>query len=205
MSWFSSSDDQRKAIEEIEQTKSDRAAAIVGAAFLEENLRNAIEARLRADENIVNKMFKPSGSLGAFEVKADLGFLLRVYEKDVHADLVTLGKIRNAFAHWRKPIKFDSKDIKALCRELKLVDKDEYPKMPGPGLPDELRSPERIGPDASPTERFILTIKLMVIIFWAASHDLVLGRTRSTDGANGTQRRHSQIDLSDARGVRLKE
>ena len=79
-------------------------------------------------------MFKSSGSLGAFEVKADLGFLLRIYEQDVHADLVTMGKIRNAFVHWRKPIKFNSKDIKALCRQLKIVDKDEYPRVPGPGF-----------------------------------------------------------------------
>lgn len=175
MSWLISNDDQRKAIEEIEQTKSDRATAIVGGAYLEADLRNAIEARLRADGNLINKLFKPSGPLGPFETKADLGFLLKIYDKDVHDDLISMGTIRNRFAHWRTPIRFGSKDIKALCSGLKLVDKDEYPKMPGEGLPDELRSPERLAPNAGPRERFIQTIKLTVIVFWAASHDLVLG------------------------------
>jgi hypothetical protein len=175
MSWLLSNDDQRKALEEIEQTKSDRATAIVGAAFLEGDLRNAIEARLRADENIVNKMFKPSGPLGPFEAKADLGFLLNIYDKDVHDDLITMGTIRNRFAHWRVPIKFDSKEIKKHCGELKLVDKTEYPQIPGEGLPEQMRSPPRLPPNARPRDRFILTIKLMVVIFWAASHDLVLG------------------------------
>ena len=87
MPWFISGDDQRKAIEEIEQTKSDRATAIVGVAYLETDLGNAIEARLRADDDIINKMFKPSGPLGPFETKANLGFLLKIYDKDVHADL----------------------------------------------------------------------------------------------------------------------
>jgi hypothetical protein len=175
MTWFISGDDQRKAIEEIEQTKSDRVTAIVGLAFLEEDLRNSIEARLRDDKNIIKEMFNVSGPLGSYKAKADLGFLLKSYDKDAHADLLRMGTIRNRFAHWRQPITFGSPDIKQLCSMLTLVDKDEYPKMPGKGLPDELRSPERLLPNAQPRERFILTIKLMVVLFWAASHDLVLG------------------------------
>lgn len=175
MAWFLSSNNQFNALNEIEQTTSDRATAIVGGAFLEADLRNAIEVRLLADDNITNKMFKPTGPLGPFEAKANLGFLLKIYDKDVHSDLVTMGAIRNRFAHWPQPVKFDSRDIRKLCKELVIVDKEEYPKMPGEGLPDELRSLPHLAADAEPRDRFILTIKLMVIIFWAASIDLVLG------------------------------
>src|SRR5437762_10597774 len=96
--WFSSHEDHRKGIEEIEQTKSDRITAILGATILERDLRNAIEARLRADDDIVNKLFKPSGPLGPFETKAGLGFLLNIYDKSVYDDLVCISQIRNFFA-----------------------------------------------------------------------------------------------------------
>jgi hypothetical protein len=80
MTWIISSDAHRIALEEIEQTKSDRATAIVGATFLENDLRNAIEAHLRKNDNLINKLFKPNGPLGNFQTKADLGLLLGVYD-----------------------------------------------------------------------------------------------------------------------------
>jgi DNA-binding MltR family transcriptional regulator len=175
MPWILSSDAHRIALEEIEQTKSDRATAIVGATLLENDLRNAIEARLLKNANLINKLFKPTGPLGPFQTKADLALLLGVFDDQIHADLTTIISIRNLFAHNIKPLKFNSKEISKLCSELRVVEHDPYPQIPGRGLPDELRSPQRINSKAPPRDRFLLAIKLIVIALWAASHDLVIG------------------------------
>jgi DNA-binding MltR family transcriptional regulator len=174
MTWILSSDAHRIALEEIEQTKSDRATAIVGATLLENDLLSAIEARLRKNPNIINKLFKPSGPIGNFQIKADLGLLLGIFDDEIHADLTDIISARNLFAHSIKPLKFNSKEIGKLCNGLRVIQRDQYPQIPGRGLPDELRSPPRIDPKASPRDRYILAIKLIVIALWAASHDLVI-------------------------------
>ena len=174
MTWIISDDDQRKAIEEIEQTKSDRAAGIVAAAFVERDLINAIEARLLKDDTLIEKLFKPTGALGAFETKANLGFLLGIYDAEVHADITDIVWIRNRFAHNRQPLKFDSRDIRTRIDGLRIIKRPEYPKVPGIGLPDQVRSPPRLESGASPREKLILTVKLLAVVFWAASYDLVL-------------------------------
>lgn len=174
VTWFVSSDAHRIALEEIEQTKSDRATAVVAATLLENDLRNAIEARLLRNPNLINKLFKPSGPLGPFQTKADLGLLLGVFDAELHADVTDIISVRNLFAHNIKPLKFASKDISKLCNGLRIISRDQYPQIPGRGLPDEIRSPPRIDPKASARDRFILAIKLILIALWAASHDLVI-------------------------------
>jgi hypothetical protein len=175
MNWIVSDDDQGKAIEEIEQTKSDRATGIVAAAFVERDLQNAIEARLCPDPNLVAKLFKPGGPVGDFGTKADLGFLLRIYDSDVHADLGNLVWIRNRFAHHRKPLQFDSRDIRKRIDEFRLIKRDKYPQIPGKGLPEENRTIPKVLGTANPRDKFIATVKLLAITLWAASHDLVIG------------------------------
>lgn len=175
MTWLLSSDNQRKALEEIEQTQSDRATAIVAASFLETDLRNAIEARLLKDENLINKLLKPTGPLGPFQTKAELAYLMGIYDAGIRDDIIEIAGIRNMFAHNVKPLKFNSKEIGNRCKTLRIVKRDPYPEIPGKGLPDELRSPPRIDSSAPPRERFILAIKLIAIALWAASHDLVIG------------------------------
>jgi len=175
MTWLISKDDHREALAEIEQTKSDRATAIVAATFLEADLRNALEARLREDEKIIKKLFKPTGPLGPFQNKAELAYLMGIYDAGIRDDIISVASIRNMFAHVVKPLTFHTREIGKLCRGLRIVDSDPYPQIPGRGLPDELRSPPRIEPNASLRERFILSIKLITIALWAASHDHVLG------------------------------
>jgi hypothetical protein len=176
MTWIISDDEQRKAINEIEKTRSDRAAGIVGGAFVENDLRNAIETRLVQNDNLLNKMFKPSGPLGPFETKATLGFLLGIYDKDTLDDIVAIAKVRNAFAHSRKPLLFTSREISDQCRAIKIVDREPYPSVPGIGLPDWARSPPRLAENAGSKDRFIQAIKLLTITFWAASHELVIDK-----------------------------
>ena len=43
----------------------DRGAALIAAGFLDEKLTDAIKASFREDKDIHNKLFKPSGPIGA--------------------------------------------------------------------------------------------------------------------------------------------
>lgn len=183
MNWFLSDDGQRKALREI-AAAPDRSAAIVGVAFLETDLRNAIEARLENNEDLLNKMFKPTGPLGPFETKANLGFLLKIYNAGILADLRDLAWIRNRFAHSREPIEFGSRDIRLKCESLRTVRADPYPTIPGRGLPDAMRTPPKMAADAKPRERFTLTIQLITIALWAASYDRIYSKEGAWKAVN---------------------
>lgn len=183
MNWIVSDYSQKKAIEEIIGSGSDRASAIVAAAFVERDLRNAIEARLLKNKDLTNKMFKPAGPMGPFEVKADFGLLLGVYGHDVHGDLLRLVKIRNTFAHSREPIQFGSRDIKRELDALVLVDKEEYPKIEDAGLPEEFRSPARLPKGAPYKDRLITTVQIITLILWLNSRPHIYYNFKEGGGA----------------------
>lgn len=175
MTWLLSSEAHRSAIAEIEQLNSDRAAAIVGAAIVETDLRNAIEARLqKVEQKFIDNFFGMDGPMGSFSVKINLGYLLGIYNDCHRKDLMNMAKIRNRFAHLGKSIDFQTDEIRDRCKNLSIVDDTNYPQVPGVGLPDEVRSPARLSPNAGSRERYIQACKLFLIHFWAASHDYVV-------------------------------
>jgi hypothetical protein len=69
----------REALGELEQA-SPRAAAIVGAVFVEESLTTLLKSRLRQDQKLLDDMFGPSKPLAAFGSKINLGFIRAVLD-----------------------------------------------------------------------------------------------------------------------------
>src|SRR5437899_1416447 len=57
----------------------DRGAAVIAAGFLDTKLTDAIKACLRSDSDTAKKLLKPTGPLGAFGTKIDLGYMLKLY------------------------------------------------------------------------------------------------------------------------------
>ena len=78
---------------------SDRAAGIVAGALVERRLEDAIKARLLKDDHLLNKLFHPSGAMGAFSVKIDFAYLLGIISSAGRSDLIIMKGIRNDFAH----------------------------------------------------------------------------------------------------------
>jgi hypothetical protein len=91
------------------QNSPDRSAAIVATS---------IKSRLLKDSDVTNKLFKPSGPMGGFAAKVELGYLLNIYTKETRADLLTMADIRNMFAHWTKTVDFGSREIRLKCETL---------------------------------------------------------------------------------------
>jgi hypothetical protein len=111
MIWTMNNSQQVQAIAEIEHSKSDRVVAIVSGAMVEQRLETSLRYRLRSHENRQEQLFKPTGPLGAFKNKIDLGFLLFMYEKPTWVALTSISQIRNKFAHQLEQ-SFDSGDDK---------------------------------------------------------------------------------------------
>jgi hypothetical protein len=95
----------------------DRTCAIVGHAYLENNLVLAIMSRLR-DMNAQEQktLFdEPLSLLGRFAAKIEIARALNLFGDRVQQDLNNLNRIRNRFAHYLEVRKFDHPEVSDLC------------------------------------------------------------------------------------------
>jgi hypothetical protein len=122
MVWAVLNQAQGLALKElIEGQKSDRIVAVVGGAILDDSLRRALELRLRQDEDMNEKLFRPNGPLGNLQPKIDLAYQLYMFEKPLRNTLYGLAEIRNLFAHQlNMHFSSPSKKMKDAIAKLKL-------------------------------------------------------------------------------------
>ncbi|MCO5073511.1 MAG: hypothetical protein M9944_20130 [Rhizobiaceae bacterium] len=114
-------------IEELELWKqelssgTDRACALVAAAYLDHVLQTAIKSYFRADfePNDANEVFsKPQAPLSSLSGKIDVAFALAHFGSKERGDLHAIRRIRNAFAHSPRPIEFTHDLIALECNKL---------------------------------------------------------------------------------------
>jgi hypothetical protein len=96
----------------------DRAAAIVAAAFVEDQLAIALKKRLHQDDKIMDDTFRSSGPLGSFAAKINLAFLIGLCSKEACRELHTIRAIRNEFAHSGLTRDFNSTRVRDLANNL---------------------------------------------------------------------------------------
>jgi hypothetical protein len=128
MLWLARSSDELEAIEEI-YAADDRAAAIVGASFLETRVEAALRTKLIDDmkNQLLNSLLRDGGPIGSFATKVQLGFALGLYGPETIRDLLGgVSKIRNAFAHKIALKSFEAASIKSRCQNLKLIERFIY-------------------------------------------------------------------------------
>ena len=110
---------------------SDRAAAIVSAAFVESNVALALMSRFRQLElDEQRRLFKNRGVLSDFAAKIDLGYALNIYGPRVRDDLDNVRRIRNAFAHELEVRNFDLADVADDCEALHAPKQLDPPHSP---------------------------------------------------------------------------
>jgi hypothetical protein len=140
MVWAMLNDDIRIGAKEITDSSSDRVVAIMGAALVEEALRQALSARLRKGST-QDKMLKPGGALGEFFAKINLGYLLLMYDTHTQSALIGIAEIRNLFAHKLNISSFDA-DTRSLIDGFgKLKLHTNYTQYPSPGWDGYLNTP----------------------------------------------------------------
>lgn len=97
---------------------SDRAAAIVAGAVLDDTVRLLLEAALVAERPSGLDPFAPGQELASFMSRVKMAFLLGLIDDSERRRLILVAKIRNEFAHLVEGISFRSARIADRCREL---------------------------------------------------------------------------------------
>jgi DNA-binding MltR family transcriptional regulator len=115
--------------------QTDRGAAIIATAWLEEAMSAAIESFLQADTKTWQRLFDGNGPLATLSAKIDLARLLGLITETIRSDLHIIREIRNEFAHQiahkteHTKLSFSSPHIKDKCMALRCVS-HEKPNEP---------------------------------------------------------------------------
>ena len=138
--------DQDMLAEMSEQ--SDRGAAIVAFAYLDDLLRKVIQSRLHnykhKGEDIWKTMFTGAGPLATFSARRRLALMLGIIGLETYDDLGRLSQIRNEFAHRRSRRTFKSQRIRDLCEALKIPIRKKLESLDEPTLPESVVSKSRL-------------------------------------------------------------
>jgi len=93
---------------------------IIMVTTVENALQVAIESRLSIGEGQRQTLFGPDGPIGAFVSKIRMGLALEIFGPKTHQNLELLRAIRNAFAHSKISIDFETNEIKTACNLLEM-------------------------------------------------------------------------------------
>jgi hypothetical protein len=133
--------------------QSDRGLAIMGGAYVEDALKDYLEAHWRKGDDAA-KAFKnltqPSRALGSFSAKIDIAYLTHLIDTTLWKDLTNLKNIRNDFAHKmtlndreHEPLTFTTGSISARCNNFILTANSIHDDIDGVKtsiLPDSSRN-----------------------------------------------------------------
>jgi len=112
-------DEWLRAVHREFDRESDRAAAIVVAAMLDEALRVLLERLLvpapSAERSILERYDAP---LGSFAARIDAAFQLGLISKYMARDLHLVRRIRNDFAHYPLGLAFEHDPVRSRVRAL---------------------------------------------------------------------------------------
>ncbi|WP_109479669.1 MltR family transcriptional regulator [Paraburkholderia sp. C35] len=113
------------------KTESDRACALMAAAWLDDQLGLLLRENFLEDKKATELLFDATGPLSTFSGRIALARALGLIPKAVLNDLLTLKRIRNDFAHTAAPIDFSIEPIASRCHNLQcqIRDKHEPPRL----------------------------------------------------------------------------
>lgn len=117
------------ALAEI-QAGSDRVAAIIGCAIVENTLVGAILATLRSEADAAKLFDDVRGPFNTFYSQIVAGEAIGLFEASIADALHTVRQIRNRFAHDVLSLKFDDAEISAKCAKLEAFLLKTDPKIP---------------------------------------------------------------------------
>ncbi|MDR5759752.1 MltR family transcriptional regulator [Caballeronia sp. LZ035] len=98
--------------------ESDRGAALMAAAFIDDRLMLLLKSRIVDDKKVSRRAFEFNGPLGTFSARIDFCYLLGLIPKNARRDLHLIRSIRNKFAHQAGAMDFDDDSVRQLCESL---------------------------------------------------------------------------------------
>ncbi|MFC3704467.1 hypothetical protein ACFOOL_06840 [Devosia honganensis] len=103
------------------EASTDRAAAIVGGAYVEECLLRALKWHLHKDTKHFDRLFHHSGPLSSFEMRIRIAVLVGLINGEFAHDLLIIKDVRNEFAHKLDLQSFDAQKISSWLNNLSLL------------------------------------------------------------------------------------
>jgi DNA-binding MltR family transcriptional regulator len=112
--------------------ESDRGAALIGAAYIDDSLKHVFLSRLGGDEKTKLSLLDFDGPIGSFSSRIKLAYCLGWIGTEFRSDLDTLRGIRNDFAHERAAISFSTESVRDRCKNLNALALFEkiFPALP---------------------------------------------------------------------------
>ena len=104
----------RRALSE----ESDRGCALFAAAYLDAALESLFRSSVMEGKKIDEELFEGSSPLATFSGRIRLAYYLGKISAEFRADLETIRKIRNEFAHDASLLSFETQSIADRCRNL---------------------------------------------------------------------------------------
>jgi hypothetical protein len=105
---------------ETSAEKNDRGAAILLATNVENALQGAITQIIEIEKGQHNKLFGLNAPLGSFANMITMAHAMRVFGNETRSNLDVIRRVRNAFAHAKLPIDFETPQIARACEFLKI-------------------------------------------------------------------------------------
>jgi mannitol operon repressor len=102
--------------------ESDRASAILGAAYLDVLLEQLISSFLIDDQNAIGELLsvdRPYAPLSTFSARITAAYCLGLIDGIQYRDLKTIKRIRNRFAHGLQGLSFHDERMVRECKKLK--------------------------------------------------------------------------------------
>jgi len=120
-------EDFGKFTREVSEEKNDRGAAILLATNVENALEIALSRRFKQNPK---QLFGVNDPLGTFESKIRIAYALEIFRKNTRNNIHTIQKIRNAFAHAKRPISFSDLEVSEACNliSMQVIIDRKYPE-----------------------------------------------------------------------------
>lgn len=130
------------------QEETDRGAALVGAALIDDRLERLLKSHLlecKQSKEILNGGNSP---LGSFSARTNMAYCLGLITELEYKEIETIRKVRNEFAHKVHGLSFKDQKVNDLCQNLKA------------NTPDGKRF------DGEPRQLFINSVILTSLALW---------------------------------------
>ncbi|MBN2561440.1 MAG: hypothetical protein JXQ75_10980 [Phycisphaerae bacterium] len=98
--------------------ESDRAAAVLAVAGMDDRLRALLKKILVAQTSQSISLLRPEDPLGSFSAKIEVLYRIGLIGSDIHREFHLIRKIRNKFAHLSDEISFDNSPVSDIANDL---------------------------------------------------------------------------------------
>lgn len=107
---------------EVSMIGNDRGYCLLVVSTLENNLDEVVARQVsHFNKEDAEAFFDNSGAAGSLSRKIALVHAFKVIGPVTRRNLNIIREIRNAFAHGKVPITFETDEVKSLCNELRLI------------------------------------------------------------------------------------